>query len=166
MPFVPTNATARQYLLNTYEGRASALIELERYGDAVNDFDRAAELFGGQLRPPMRLRRADALARAGLHARAFSEANALAGLNGISGDTIYDLACACSLAAGAAKADTALAEKYAARAVALLVRAKQANFFADQRQVAHLEQDSDIDPLRQRTDYKAFLAELKKPPKH
>jgi tetratricopeptide (TPR) repeat protein len=164
-PWSATNATARQFLLNTHEGRASALAELERYADAVTDFDRAAELSGGQPRPPIRLRRADALARAGHHARAFAEANVLAALNGIGGDTMYDLACICSLAAAAGKTDARRAEEYAARAIALLVRAQGAKFFADPRHVAHLEKDSDIDPLRQRADYHVLLTELKKPQK-
>ena len=163
VPIAATNATAKQFLLNTYEGRAAALAEMERYAVAVKEFDRAAALFGGQLRPPARLRRADALARAGDSGRTFAEVNALAALTGISGPTFYDLACACSLAAAAAKEDAGQAEVYAARAVALLERAYKENYFADPRQVTHMEQDTDIDPLRRRPDYQSLLQELKTP---
>jgi len=31
--------------------------------------------------------------------------------------------------------------------------------------VAHLEEDPDIDPLRQRADYHVLVTELKKPPR-
>jgi hypothetical protein len=55
---------------------------------------------------------------------------------------------------------TALAEQYAARAVGLLGRARQAGYFKVPANLAKLKADTDLDPLRLREDFKKILAEL------
>ncbi len=52
-----------------------------------------------------------------------------------------------------------LAEKYAARAVALLRQAVDAGF-KDVAHMAHMKQNRGLDPLRQREDFKNLLSDL------
>jgi len=64
--------------------------------------------------------------------------------------------------AGLAPAERkSLTEKYSARAVALLRHAVKAGY----KDVEHLEKDSDLDPLRARSDFQQLLRETKPDPK-
>src|SRR5262249_38486267 len=53
-----------------------------------------------------------------------------------------------------------LADGYADRAVKLLQKAAQAGYGASYEDRVHMDKDSDLDPLRQRADFKAVLARL------
>lgn len=48
------------------------------------------------------------------------------------------------------------------RALALLVRAREAGFFRDQAARARLQSNDDLDPLRQRADFRKWQAEVEK----
>jgi serine/threonine-protein kinase len=157
----PHHATTRLYLRMAYRSRAIALTQLGRYTEAARDWGRAIELDEGPDRPLCLLQRAISLARAGDHAQAVSEANALAEAKDVNAGTLYDLACVCSLSSAAAKNDAQLAERYAARAVDLL-RQAVTNGWKD---VEHLKKDTDLDPLRSRDDYRKLLKELEEKPK-
>ena len=73
-----------------------------------------------------------------------------------------------SLASGAAAKDEDLAEadrvtlvdKYAVRAVALLKEDRSLGYFKDPEIVAHMKKDTDLDPLRERDDFKQLVKEL------
>jgi serine/threonine-protein kinase len=77
---------------------------------------------------------------------------------------VYDLACVGALGAAVVARDgrlsaadrSRLAEEYAARAVAWLRHA----FAKGYRDVANLKQDTELDSLRQRSDFRKLLAEL------
>ena len=73
---------------------------------------------------------------------------------------LYNAACVYGVAATAVKADAALAEKYAGRAVALLIRAQAVGYFRNPVTVEHMLKDSDLTSVREREDYKKLLAEL------
>jgi hypothetical protein len=83
-------------------------------------------------------------------------ADDLARANGATIDTLYNCACACALAAGAVKDDAALGEKYASRAVGLLRQAVAAGY----KDVEHIQQETDFDPLRGREDFQQVLKQL------
>ena len=70
--------------------------------------------------------------------------------------TVYDLACLLALASASVKNDAELADRYGERAVELLRRA----FAKGYTDVKHMKQDSDLDSLRTRDDYKKLLKEL------
>ena len=53
-----------------------------------------------------------------------------------------------------------LKEQYAARSVELLRKAESAGFFKDKKNIEHMKKDTDLEPLRQREDYKKLLKEL------
>jgi hypothetical protein len=53
-----------------------------------------------------------------------------------------------------------LADQYGARAVELLRKAQEAGHFKNPGRVEHLKTDKDLDPIRNRSDFQAFLADL------
>jgi serine/threonine protein kinase/tetratricopeptide (TPR) repeat protein len=152
----PGPPTARQFLCNSLVARAQALDKLQRYPEALQDWDRALALEEGPRRVFFRRDRAATLARAGRHAEAVAEANALAEAKDLKGATLYDLACTCALAAAAVKEDAKLQEQYAARAVALLRQAIGKGI----KDAAHMKKDTDLDALRAREDFRKLLADL------
>jgi serine/threonine protein kinase/Tfp pilus assembly protein PilF len=154
-------ARAREFLSNAYVGRARAFHGLQRHAEAAKDFDRAIELDEGPNRLTIRQERAVNLAKAGDHAQATRAANEVAAAKEVAGPALYDAACVFSLASGAVKDDAKLKERYATRAMELLVQAVE-NGFQD---VAHMKKDTDIDALRQREDFQKLIRELeaKKP---
>jgi tetratricopeptide (TPR) repeat protein/tRNA A-37 threonylcarbamoyl transferase component Bud32 len=169
----PRQVEAKAYLRNAHQGRAETLSHLGRHAQAVRDWDRALELDDGPNRPPFRLARALAVARAGEHARAVAEANDLAqGKPPPSPDAIYDLACVGSLAVAAAAADgkllpaerDKLTQQYATQALALLARASEKGLFQNAAQVERLKKDPDLAPLRSRADFQKFLRRLEDRP--
>jgi hypothetical protein len=92
------------------------------------------------------------------HARVTAEADALARSKDASAALYYDAACVFALSAAAVHDDDKQAEPYAVRAVELLRQAVAKGF----KDVAHLKKDSDLDPLRQREDFKKLLRELER----
>ena len=73
----------------------------------------------------------------------------------------YNAACAWSLACGLAKDDDKLKEEYAGKAMGLLRKTPTGKgHFVDSpaKLAAHVKQDKDLDPLRQREDFKKFIA--------
>ncbi len=169
----PHDALAREYLRNTYLGRADALSRLGRHAEALADCVRGSALDDDPTHADSRERLALVLARAGDHRRAVAEAEALASAGTPATPTTpgyrkYALAAALSQAAQAARADaglapakrTALAERYAARAVELLAQARKAGYFANPHNLTDLYRESDFGSLRPRADFQAVLALL------
>jgi hypothetical protein len=72
----------------------------------------------------------------------------------VAGDPLYNLACACALAAAAAKGEPAAADRYAARAVELLTRAHDTGFFKDPAHAGLLRKDPDLAALAGREDFR------------
>ena len=115
---------------------------------------------------PARIQRGIVLAGQGDHARASRETEALAPKVYDEDPTLlYDLSCALAQSAAAAGRDTRLAPAewarlqthYADQAMDYL-RQAVAKGWANWR---HMENDSDIEPLRAREDFKHFLADMK-----
>jgi len=113
--------------------------------------------------PALLLARTRVLLRQGKLADAAVTAEKLAALEPLSQSNLYNAACGCALCAGAAKADASQAERYAARALELLGQAKAAGFFKTPAKIALLKRVKDLDPLRERADFKEFLAEIANP---
>jgi serine/threonine-protein kinase len=123
----PRHAPGRQYLLNAQSGRATALVQLLRLGEAT---EQAREAAGDPNAPS---------------------------------DVLYNAACVYALAARASAKDPRRADAYATRAVALLRQTAARGF----PQGADLHQDTDLESLRSRADFKKLLGEHKatKPPR-
>jgi len=170
---VPRHAIARAFLQSTYTGRADALSRLGLHAEALADCERARATDDDPVHEDYRECLARVLARAGDHRRAATEAEALAGsatpaIPTEPGSREYSLGAALAQASQAARADaglvpanrTALAERYAARAVELLSRAREAGYFANPYNLTVLNREPDFDPLRPRADFQAVLALL------
>jgi hypothetical protein len=102
------------------------------------------------------LQRLYALAQYGHSADAFAAADALAARWSKDADTLYNCARVHALAAGVAKGDAALSDRYAARAMTLLRQAADAGYKDGQRVL----KDPDLDALRRRKDFLDFLWDL------
>ena len=73
----------------------------------------------------------------------------------------YDLACLWSLWSGLEKGEEK--ERYAKRAMGLLEKARAAGLFKGEVPLKNLKKDDpDLEPIRKRPDFKAFVAEVEK----
>jgi serine/threonine-protein kinase len=166
----PRQTRARQFLANTRAGRAVTLTQLGRYAESLPDWDRAIELDNGQDRNHMRLGRADALARTGEYARAADEMTDV-GKDEALGQELYEQAVVWAQIAAAARRDAKLspadrdhlADRHAARAVVLLTRAGAAGQLRDKARVEQVRTEKDLDPLRDREDFRKLRAGLGPP---
>jgi serine/threonine protein kinase/tetratricopeptide (TPR) repeat protein len=155
----PKDVAIRMDLGNVYRDRALALDAWQRSAEALVDWDRAVELSPPPDQPRVRLERARAWVRVGKTAEAVAEAAALTGDPGTPSFLCCEAACVYALASAAVE-ETSQREAYAGQALALLRRAQAAGFFKDPAKVAHLNQDTDLAPLRPREDFQKFAAEL------
>ena len=162
----PRLSSHRAWLASAYVTRALTLTELNRLEEAdvawgrgiVNDSGKYRRLreFGRALDEERRTGR-DLTARfRALHAAAAAEARTLAAENPLLGGTSCFLARVHARAA-AAVAGTAPAERYAARAIDLLKRARTAGCFRAPGRLERLRKDGALNALRPRRDFQDFL---------
>jgi tetratricopeptide (TPR) repeat protein len=164
----PRNEAAREYLRNALWQRGQALTDLSRHAEALPDWERAMTLSSGRYVPQLRARRARTVALLADHDRAAREAEELAAKPPPWKDGYWDLARVFSLSGRAAREDARLtpserdrlADRHAARAMAMLAQARAAGAFKTAAQVDRLKTNSDLDPLRSRDDFKRLLAEV------
>jgi eukaryotic-like serine/threonine-protein kinase len=154
----PKDAETRAFLRNSYYGRASALNEFERHAEALANLDRALELDDGRFRLSCLLGRALTLAHMKEHARAVAEADALVATTKgeVRTELLFWAACVYAMCAEAVPAGGLQAERYAARAVALLRQARDDGF----KDVERLKTEVKLKPLQSRDDFRHLLREL------
>jgi tetratricopeptide (TPR) repeat protein len=157
----PRARTARVFLRNSHASRAEAFDRLQKRAEADKDWGRAIELSTRSEQSSMRASRARSHVQTGLVAEALAEAEELTKEPRANtpeapkwpADEWYDIACVYAVASGKVAGKE---REYADRAVALLRRAVQAGY----RDAAHMSNDTDLDTLRGREDFKELLAEL------
>jgi tetratricopeptide (TPR) repeat protein len=149
---------AKSFLRNSYWGRSRAYDLLQKYQEAVKDWDKVIDLTPQPERRGLRASRASLKHRAGQIAGAVDEVAELTanGPNGSrwSPQQYYDFACTYSVAS------SRIADKqteYAARAMELLEEAVKVGW----TDAAHMQTDADLDPLRDREDFKKLMSDLK-----
>jgi tetratricopeptide (TPR) repeat protein len=106
----------------------------------------------------------------GEHAPIMAEVRRQAARPNLQGAYAYNLACVSARAVAAVRSDdrvpsaerAPLAEKYAREAMALLTRAETAGYFRQPGALAHTRTDSDLDPMRERADFRQWLSHLEK----
>jgi serine/threonine-protein kinase len=157
--------------------RSVRLEQLGRHADAAADLGRALALAEGphseQLAPmlpvvSLRMMRCCMLARTGDHRQALEQVESLVNPAKASDDDLYNLACVRSLCSAAVSRDATLsagereskAEGLAAGAVELLQKIREKGYFKNGVRRKHLDDDADLNPLRERADYKAFARAL------
>jgi tetratricopeptide (TPR) repeat protein len=151
----PQLADAKRLLGPSHWYRAMAYDRLQKYAEAVKDWDRAIEHGPKQEQPRLRAARATAQIKAGQAAEAVAEVEELLKLPGVPGPILYDFACVYSLASAAIAGKK---QVYADRAVQLLQQAVRAGH----KIAAHMKRDPDLDPIRARADFRQLMAELEK----
>ncbi len=158
---------ARQLRRDAALGRAETLGKLRRHAEALPSWDEAVRLSD----PPdhdIEVNRAKAYARAGRHAEAVAQAEALLAPKVVRGEMLYETACVFALAAKAAHSDAKKPENWrqressrlASRAVGLLERARENRFFDSARMRDHVLKDDDFAFLIDRDDFRAFLRRI------
>jgi tetratricopeptide (TPR) repeat protein len=154
-------ARAREYLRNSHSCRARAYDRLQKYAEAIRDWDRAIELSEKADQPRFQVLRATSRSHTGHLGEAVTEVAELtkAPVVGAPGSPAwtagqwYDFACVYSVGSGNI-ADKK--QEYANRAMELLQQSVQAGY----NNAAHMMKDSDLDALRDREDFKKLIAEL------
>ena len=157
--------SARSFLSNALVGRAAALDLLQRWPEAVQAWDRVLATVPASLGMQYRLHKTMSLAQAGAHAQAFTEVEALATTRRWPGEVYLHLACVCGVAAQHATHPSPLEERYAQRALELLRQAHKAGAFKDPQRRQILQFGVDLNPLRDRPEFKQFLQESVAPTK-
>jgi tetratricopeptide (TPR) repeat protein len=154
---------ARLVLRQSYAARATTLDAVGRPAEAVADWDRVIDLDAGRDDVSPRLRRAISLARAGDHARATADADALATRPGASPATIRAAAGVLALAAAAGgPSEPDRRELHAKRAVDLLAVAEARHYFTRGWMVQSLKTDADLEAVRARADFRALVARVER----
>jgi hypothetical protein len=135
----------------------------------VKDWDRLIELDTEPNSWVRRVLRAVALNRAGEHVRAMTQAEILGSDSSLPDEGIYHLATVCAQATVAVGLDQhlrtderiKLADLYGARGVAFLRQLKNKNYFEVPANFESLQKDPGLQPLRNRSDFKQLLMEVK-----
>ncbi len=148
----PEDAEARDFLYSTHYQRAETFAALRRHADAVREWDRALALDRDPRRSGIALLRAVNLARLGERARAAAEAEELVRGDNPTPGFLLIAASVCAVAAAAR--DEPQAERYAARAVALLRRAADRAGAALPHVHGYLTHNPDLAGLRARADFR------------
>jgi serine/threonine protein kinase len=168
----PQNARVRRYARNTIIGRVTALINAEKYDEAISQCDEGiAMAYGASV--VLRLFRQQALVSMGDHRGATSDAEFVMKEARLQGPALYDLARVFSLSVEAAKLDPDLddedkrdlSERYTAQAIALLEKARELGYFSQPSAASRLAEDPDLDTIRSHTAFERFVQQLAKPPR-
>jgi serine/threonine protein kinase/tetratricopeptide (TPR) repeat protein len=153
----PKYSLARLFLRNTCEERAISYDHLKRPADAFRDWDEAVRLSPPAEQTAYRTLRARSRVLGGRVAEGLAEVDELAQAGRHGPDRWYEFARVYAAAAGAASGKLAeMKTGYADRAMEMLQRAVKAGY----KDVKQLRTDKDLDPLRDRDDFKKLLAEL------
>jgi serine/threonine protein kinase len=159
----PRTSRVVVYLRNSHWGRGYTLNDLGQHAGALEDLDRTIALDASR-NPMFGIQRCVTLGLMRKHAQTASAVEEMASREGLPAKAIYDLACIYCLCVPLAARDADLsaakrgevAERYAARTVALLRQATQAGY----KDLAQLRKDAFLNPLRQREDFTKLIAEL------
>jgi serine/threonine-protein kinase len=157
----PWNTRLKYILRVAYQTKAQALTAAGQHRLAALYWGRASAQETGNLAKLFRIQQTLSLAHVdGDHEPAFLQITALAEANEMDGPTLYDLACFCSLAAGVERPHPEIADRYVRRTMALLRKAREVGYFAMAGKLANMKRDTDLDPMRQQPEFRAFLHEL------
>jgi len=159
----PNYVMARRTALNTHGTRAQTYEALQRWTEAVQDWDHVIELDDSKDRWAHRVLRAMAWAAAGDHARATAEADVLLSPT-TTGDGLWGLTITYARSVAAVRADRGLSsaereklrERYSSRAVSLLSKLVREKFF---KHPARLPSNKELEPLRGRDDFQRLVSE-------
>jgi serine/threonine protein kinase/tetratricopeptide (TPR) repeat protein len=164
-PLVAANSrdlSAKDALRNCHAARAVSLDHLRKYSEAIKEWAIAMELSPENEQFKVRAGRVMAFVRVGRVDEAIADvAEVTAPAANTSGSYKWNAGQWYDFTRVYALASAKVADKkkaYADRAMELLHKAVQAGY----KDAAHMAKDSDLDPLRDREDFKKLMEELKK----
>jgi tetratricopeptide (TPR) repeat protein len=146
---------AKQFLRNSHVARANTYDRLRKFTEAIKDWDMAIELSPEQQRGDPRSARAKSRLQAGQVAEAVAEVAELTKNPTSDAGQLYGFARVYSIASGKSSDRT---KEYADRAIDLLQKAVKAGW----NNAAYMSKDTDLDPIRERDDFKKLVDELAK----
>ena len=154
----PRQVKVKMLLVASLEGRSQVYYHLKRYDDAIKDLDQAVELNPPQAMALLRSDRARSRAQIDRTTESLAEAMEVAKADPKdSGEfqnlVLYNLACVYAITSGKI-ADKQ--QEYADRAMELLNSAVAAGY----NKADSMAKDPDLDPLREREDFKQLLQSL------
>ena len=155
-------------LQNAYWQRAETFRRLGRYAEAVDDWEHVLQFLGRNagLERFFRVQKALDLVRVDPGAAVEELQHALPANfadapQPSDGEDCYNAACAYSLAS-ANEQDAEKRERNAARAVELLRQSQTVGYFQNAAKAANVHKDTDLDPIRNREDFRLWLSQLEK----
>jgi tetratricopeptide (TPR) repeat protein len=166
----PDHAEMRRFLKGARGNLRATYEQLNRYDDALSQIDATLPLCDAKERAGHRLLRALTQVRAGRHQQAVAEARSLESEPGLDNETFYNLACVYSLAAGAVRVDpkldpgrsTELARECAAAAIRLIEQSRRDGKFPKKDLLDLLGKDTDLEPIRNTSEFKALVERINK----
>jgi eukaryotic-like serine/threonine-protein kinase len=158
----PKNAQVLGQLYTSHWARANALTPLDRHAEELKEWDQVIALADAPNLPNLKALHAGCLARMGNYEQAVAEIKIE--LDSAQ-DTLYNSACAYSLASAAVLKDqklpqatrTTKANQYASRAVEVLAGLARGDFFKAPASAQLLQEDKDLLPLHDRDDFRSLL---------
>jgi tetratricopeptide (TPR) repeat protein len=162
----PLSIVCQYRSLNAHGVRGEVLEKLGRLAEALNDWDKVVELADESIRPGYRINRLILMYRDGRNNQAVAEAHALASNPKLTDDNRYNLACVLAGSSSPLKnamclgtlASVTEAETRAITAIGLLRRLQSSGFFSLAGNTRYLAEDTDLAPLRSRSDFLSLLA--------
>jgi tetratricopeptide (TPR) repeat protein len=148
----PRAVTPKIFLRNSYWNRAVSHERLGRFAEGVKDLDKAVELSPKEERLFLQALRATAKLNAGQVTEAVAEVAELRKRMGWDAKQLYDFACVYAVAS---RQIMGKMPEYADVAIELLTKAVKAGYL----DVAQVKKDTNLDPLREREDFKKLIAE-------
>ena len=156
----PSHDKARRFLSHAHSNRANALAALGQPALAAADFGRAAAVDAAR-GASLLTNAARQLFEAGQSRLAVATAESVLATAEAGANVRYDLACLFALCVP--QGDGTWHVGHAERAMSLLDELLQAHRFADPRWAERLRTDTELDSLRQRTDFRELLANAEAP---
>jgi tetratricopeptide (TPR) repeat protein len=165
------NARAKDHLWWCHARRADTFDRLQRYDEAIKDWDQALVHADEKRRDALLAQRARSRAWIGDHLGAVSQVQPLFSKEQLSGEAHYHLAGVFAVSAEAAKKDTSLpenqrttlAEVHVTRALEFLGRAHTAGHFAKPENAEALRSEPSLNSLRSHAEYKRLMQSLPPP---
>ena len=162
----PRHVEAIEVQSDAHRERADTLMQLRRLPEALKACDAGLVRTKGRRAQDLHLSRATVLALQGQYAEAVKEATAQLQGNPQSGQ-LYRGAIVYAVASTTVKEDSKaenakprLRDDYAARAVELLVAARDAGYFNNPARIDQMQHEHKLDAIRSRADFAAFLWSL------
>jgi tetratricopeptide (TPR) repeat protein len=151
---------ARAFRRNVLWGRCNTLLLLNRLDEADRDSRDALRLCTSNDRPSFQFAWAELMLARGDHPRTLAALEALSSDKAVPAALLYRAACLSARAGSTLPEGDPIRQRYAARALALLQRSRDAGHFREEAAVEELKRETIFDWLRERPEFGILLDEI------